>query len=317
MSGPAGLTLRVGLLLAVPPLMWAGNALVGRLLAGTLPPLGMNALRWGTALLILLPLGWSAVSTPARRAQITARWRRLALLGGVGVGAYNALQYLALQTSTPINVTLIASSMPLWMMLVGIALYGEHPRPAQWLGAALSGTGVLTVMLRGELSALGSLRLVPGDLWMLLAALSWAFYSWQLARPAPSLAGEARPAWTWSEFLLVQVLFGLSWAGGAAALEAVWLNTSGAVINTAVPAVSTPVLWAAVAFLAVGPSVLAYRCWGIGVAAVGPAVAAFFANLTPLFAALMSAVLLGEPPQPYHVLAFAFIVGGIWLSSRR
>lgn len=313
MSGPAGLTLRVGLLLAVPPLMWAGNALVGRLLAGTLPPLGMNAMRWGAALLILLPLGWSALSTPARRAQITTRWRRLALLGGAGVGAYNALQYLALQTSTPINVTLIGSSMPLWMMLVGIALYGEHPRPAQWLGAALSGAGVLTVLLRGELSALASLRLVPGDLWMLLAALSWALYSWQLARPAPSLAGAARPAWTWSEFLLVQVLFGLCWAGGAAALEA----TLGAGVSPVVPAVSTPVLWAAVAFLAVGPSVLAYRCWGIGVAAVGPATAAFFANLTPLFAALMSAVLLGEPPQPYHGLAFGFIVGGIWLSSRR
>jgi len=319
MSGPAGLTLRVGLLLTVPPLMWAGNALVGRLLAGTLPPLGMNAIRWGAALLILLPLGWSALSTPARRAQITTRWRRLALLGGVGVGAYNALQYLALQTSTPINVTLIASSTPVWMMLVGIVMYSEHPRPAQWLGAALSGAGVLTVLLRGEPSALASLRLVPGDLWMLLAALCWALYSWQLARPAPSLAGAARPDWTWSEFLLVQVLFGLSWAGGAAAVEATWLATTGAGtgLSPAVPAVSTPALWAAVAFLAIGPSVLAYRCWGMGVAAVGPAIAAFFANLTPLFAALMSAVLLGEPPQPYHGLAFGFIVGGIWLSSRR
>jgi drug/metabolite transporter (DMT)-like permease len=73
----------------------------------------------------------------------------------------------------------------------------------------------------------------------------------------------------------------------------------------------------AVLFLGVGPSVIAYRCWGVGVAAVGPALAGFFSNLTPLFAALFSALLLGDPPQPYHALAFAGIVGGIWLSSRR
>ena len=83
------------------------------------------------------------------------------------------------------------------------------------------------------------------------------------------------------------------------------------------PPVSGPVLLAVVAFLGIGPSVLAYRCWGAGVAAVGPAVASFFANLTPLFAALMSAVLLGAPPQGFHAVAFGFIVAGIWLSSRR
>jgi drug/metabolite transporter (DMT)-like permease len=309
----SGLTLRVALLLAVPPLMWAGNALTGRLLAGTLPPLAMNATRWAVALVILLPLGWSALSTPERRAQIRQRWRALALLGALGVGAYNALQYLALQTSTPINVTLIGASMPLWMMLVGLAFYGERPRPVQWLGAALSGAGVLTVLLRGDLSALTALRLVPGDLWMLLAALSWSLYSWQLARPPASLSGSARPAWTWSQFLLIQVLFGLAWGGSAAGLEAVL----GGAVNPAMAPVSWPVLLAALVFLGIGPSVLAYRCWGMGVAAVGPAIAAFFANLTPLFAALMSLLLLGESPRPFHALAFACLVGGIWLSSRK
>lgn len=313
MKGHPGLTPRIALLLCVPPLMWAGNALMGRLLAGSLPPMAMNAARWVAALLILLPLGWAAVATAPRRAQLLARWPRLALLGGLGVGAYNAFQYLALQTSTPINVTLIASSVPVWMMVVGIVFYREHPRPMQWAGAGLSTLGVLTVLLRGDLSALASLRLVPGDLWMLLAALSWAFYSWQLARPAPSLAGTQRPAWDWAEFLLVQVLFGLAWAGGAAGLEALL----GVLPSAQVPPVSTPALWAAVLFLGLGPSVVAYRCWGVGIAAVGPATASFFSNLTPLFTALMSALLLGDPPRLYHGIAFACIVGGIALSSRR
>lgn len=313
MTRAAGLTPRVALLLLVPPLMWSGNALAGRLLAGTLPPLELNALRWCMALLILLPLGGAVLSTRERRREILARWRPLALLGGLGVGAYNALQYVALQTSTPINVTLIASSVPVWMMGIGIVFYREHPRPAQWLGAALSALGVLTVLLRGDLGAVRGLRLVPGDLWMLLAALSWAFYSWQLARPAKSLMPDARPAgWDWAGFLVVQILFGLLWAGGAAGIEA----AAGVKPTTAVAPVGLPALLAALVFLGVGPSVLAYRCWGIGVAAAGPAVAGFFANLTPLFAALLSALWLGEAPRAYHAVAFGCIVAGIWLSSR-
>jgi drug/metabolite transporter (DMT)-like permease len=70
-------------------------------------------------------------------------------------------------------------------------------------------------------------------------------------------------------------------------------------------------------YVAVGPSLIAYRCWGMGVAAVGPAVAAFFSNLTPVFAALLSAALLGEWPQWFHGAAFVLIVAGIAVSSRR
>ena len=45
--------------------------------------------------------------------------------------------------------------------------------------------------------------------------------------------------------------------------------------------------------------------------------AGFFGNLTPLFAALMSAAFLGELPRAYHALAFVLIVGGIVVSAQR
>lgn len=302
------LTPRVAALLVVPPVMWACNALIGRVLADSLPPLLLNALRWWTALLVLLPLGWGAVATPERRAQIRQRWRPLALLGLLGVGAYNALQYQALQTSTPINVTLIASSTPLWMLLIGALFHGERVRAPQAAGAVLSMLGVLIVLVRGQVAGLSAIRLVPGDLWMLLAALSWAIYSWMLARPAPGLRADDRPTWTWAEFLLVQALFGIAWATVAATGEAVLAPR---------PFQPSAALLAALAFVALGPSILAFRCWGLGVAAVGPAVAGFFGNLTPLFAALASALWLGQPPQAYHAAAFACIVAGIAVSNRR
>ena len=73
----------------------------------------------------------------------------------------------------------------------------------------------------------------------------------------------------------------------------------------------------ALLFIALGPAILAYRFWGLGVQRSSPAVAGFFGNLIPLFTALLSIALLGEAPRLYHGLAFVLIVGGIMVSSRR
>ena len=302
------LTPRVAALLLVPPLMWAGNAVVGRMLADSVPPMRLNALRWAAALLILLPLAWRAFATAKHRALMREGWPHLLARGGLGLGAYNSLQYLALQTSSPINVTLIASSMPVWMLLVGLVRHGERPRRVQWLGAVVSTLGVLAVLLRGNTTQLSWLRVVSRELCTLLRALSWSIYSWMLVRPPPSMQGDARPDWNWAEFLAVQIAFGLLWSSAATGAEVALGAQAGA---------WTAWHWAALAFIAIGPSVLAYRCWGVGVAAAGPTPAAFFANLTPLFATLLAAMLLVEPPRLYHGVAFVLIVAGIAVSSRR
>jgi drug/metabolite transporter (DMT)-like permease len=306
----APITLRLAVLMTVPPLLWAGNAVVGRLLVGQVPPLALNALRWAIALVLLLPLAWPVIATPAARAALQARWKPLALLGLLGVGAYNALQYLALTTSTPVNVTLIAASMPVGMLAIGALVYGQRPTKRDLLGAALSLAGVAVVLARGSWQQLAAVRFVPGDLLMLAAMLAWAFYSWQLARPHPLLAAEKRPPWDWAQFLFAQTIFGLAFAGAAALGEAA-LTEGGGTIHW------SPGVIAALAYVAIFPSLIAYRCWGLGVAAAGPAIAAFFSNLTPLFAALLSTALLGEAPQAYHALAFALIVAGIVVSARR
>src|SRR5690606_8731020 len=120
-----------------------------------------------------------------------------------------------LVTSTPINVTLIAASMPVWMLLVGALRYGERPTRRQIAGAVLSIVGVLLVIARGSLETLTAVRFVPGDFYILAAIVAWAFYSWLLARPPASMRAPQRPDWGWAEFLLVQILFGLLGSGAA------------------------------------------------------------------------------------------------------
>jgi drug/metabolite transporter (DMT)-like permease len=295
------LSLSTSALLTVPPILWAGNAVVGRLVREAVPPMTLNLLRWAIALVLLLPLGRAAF---AQGSGMLANWRRYSMLGLLGVGLYNSLQYLALQTSTPINVTLVASGMPVWMMLVGRLCFKVAVRPRQVVGAVLSIAGVLLVLCRGDWQQLAALRLVVGDLYMILATIAWSFYSWLLLqqKDAPALRAD------WAAFLLVQVGYGVLWsaalAGGEWALEPVHIGWSWPVA-------------AALAYVAIGPAILAMRCWGAGVMRAGPNVGGFFINLTPLFTALLSSAFLKEPPHLYHALAFALIVGGIVVSARR
>jgi drug/metabolite transporter (DMT)-like permease len=276
-------------------------AVVGRLVNGLVPPITLNFLRWVLAFLLVLPI---AAWVLRRGSPLWSHWRRYAVLGLLGVGSYNALQYLALTTSTALNVTLVASSTPVWMLAVGSLWFGQAVSRRQVVGAVLSIAGVLVVLSRGDWTLLLQVRLVPGDLYVVRACIAWAFYSWLLARPAdpPAIRDD------WAAFLMAQMVFGLGWSGLFAAGE--WAVTDAKI------AWGWP-LAAALLFIAVGPAVIAYRCWGIGVQRAGPNLAGFFGNLTPLFAAVMSAAFLRELPHAYHVIAFVLIVGGIVVSSRR
>jgi drug/metabolite transporter (DMT)-like permease len=311
---------RTLLCLTMPPMMWAGNAVVGRLMVGLMPPVQMNAVRWAMVAVLMAPMAWKVWRRPG---EVRARWGYLALIGALGVGTYNSLQYMALQTSSPLNVTLIGASIPVWMMLVGAVFFAQPVSRRQWGGAALCVVGVVLVIAQGQWRTLLQVQWMPGDLLMLAASLAWAFYSWLLAKPPESMVAPRRPAWDWAEFLWLQVLFGLAWAVLCSGLEwsASMPSQQPVPVASAIDAINTwsPTLRLAVGlvFVALGPSIVAYWCWGLGVQAVGPTLAAFFVNLTPIFAAVWAAILLGQHPSWYHPCALLLIVSGIALSSSR
>ncbi|MFQ3198054.1 MAG: drug/metabolite transporter (DMT)-like permease [Paraglaciecola sp.] len=248
----------------------------------------------------MLPLGGWVLR---RGSGLWLHWRHFALLGLLGVGLYNSLQYLALQSSTPINVTLVASSMPVWMLVIGRLFFQTRIAIRQMVGAGLSIVGVLLVLSRGDLSQILAMQWVVGDLYMIAATIVWSFYSWMLTQPGVPIAIRSN----WAAFLLAQVTFGVFWSSAFSSGE--WLITKPQIIW------SWP-LAGALIFVSLGPAIIAFRCWGAGVQKAGPTVAGFFSNLTPLFAALISTVFLGEMPHFYHLLAFFLIIGGIIVSSR-
>ncbi len=285
-------------LLTFPPLAWAGNAIVGRLAAGTVPPITLNLVRWIIAALLLAPYAWRGVMT--HRAALRQHLAMLATMGLLSIASYNAFQYLALTTSTPINVTLIGASTPLFLLLIGACFFHERFRPWQVAGALLCLLGVSFVLMRGEPDRLAHLEFVPGDLYMLAATITWSFYTWLLRKHRPDLPLPV--------LLLAQIVAGVIASIPVAAWE--------------LGRLTEPLEWnskVAWILLYVGtvPSLLAYFVWDRAISRAGAQLPVFFNTHTPLFAAVLSPVLLGESPNGYHGVGLVCIGAGIWLAQRR
>jgi len=287
--------------LTTAALMWAGNAIVGKILVQSSSPVLLNTIRWGVTALILLPFAWRVFGSTSPLWQSS---KRFALLSLLGVGSYNVLLYLALKSSTPINVTLIGASMPIWAIVIGALFYKEQPIIKQIIGAVISLIGVTVVIVRGELERLIEIEFVAGDLLMVLATILWGAYSWMLSHPKES----TERTWPWSYFLLAQVGFGFCWSLGFAVtewqLEYSYFTWSWSTVSMII-------------YVIIGPSLIAYRCWGLGVSGAGATVATFFTNLIPLFTAILSTLLLQKPPELFQGVAFALILAGIYLSIQK
>ncbi len=278
--------------LAAAAFFWAGNAVVARDAVGHIPPLAMSFWRWVIALLVLLPFALPHL----RRewATVRANWRHLLGLSILSVAAYNTLLYLAAQTTTAVNITLISATMPIMIALMARLVLGSRLQWAQWGGIVLALSGVAIIVLLGG----GTGGVNPGDLIILLAVVSWGVYSVLLRwRPLPLHQLTV---------LLVLIMLGLPCILPFYLWE---LGVRGGLTLDADALL-------AMCYVGLFPSVLSYLFWNYGVSTVGPNRAGMFIYLVPVFTAVMAWVLLDERLYPRHALGAALILIGLYLSTR-
>lgn len=274
---------------------WAGNFVVGRAVAGHVPPMTLAFLRWTGASLLILTIAWGALARdwPVIRKNLGL----LILLGVLGSGTFNTLQYIALVDTTATNAAVINSSGPVLIAIAAFLLNRERITLLQALGILVSLAGVLVVMTHGEPENVLGLKLNRGDLIMFTAMITWALYTAMLRRRPPI-----------SALSLAAVTYVV-----AAALNAplsAWELANGAHMETSLAAI------AAVVYTAVFPSFLAYLCFNRGVEIIGGTRAGVFLHLVPLIGSLLAFAFLGEQPHAYHALGFAAIVAGVLLAAR-
>jgi len=287
-------TMRAFLLLGLVMLFWAGNSITGRAVRGDIPPFTLAFGRWLIAVAVLAP--FAARRLWAERAEALAGWRWILALGFLGIVCFNAFIYSGLRHTSAANALLLQASIPALVLVLDRVMFGGRAGALHIAGVAASTLGVAGIVFKGDVSALTTLRLGAGDALILCGVVVWGLYT-VLLRKKPAIASA-------SFLLLVFALGALAMAPLAA-----WEWTQGLQVAW------SPKVLAAFAYVGVFPSVLAYFIYNAATAQLGPARAGQAITLMPLFGALLSALLLGETLEGYHLVGMALILAGIVLSA--
>jgi drug/metabolite transporter (DMT)-like permease len=283
------------ILLPICALSFAGNHIVGRAVAGHVPPVALATGRWALASLILVPLAWPHL----RRdwPQICAHWFILLFLTLLAGGLFSTLQYIGLVYTTALNTALLNSTVPVFIAVACFVLFGDRLSWRQAAGIGISLAGVVAIISKGDTGVAASWDFTSGDLIILANMALWSIYSAFL---------RYKPAIHWLSFGALMSVVALLANLPFLAIE----HASGQVI----PFTTTTL--AAVTYAGIITSIVAFATWNYGVAAIGASRAGVFLHLIPVFGSILAVMLLGEPAGWYHGAGFALILAGVWLAGR-
>jgi drug/metabolite transporter (DMT)-like permease len=284
------------LLLSLTSLFWSGNVVIGRYIAGYIPPITVSVIRWGGAFFILLPFAMRHLLRDWPTIRKHAGW--LTLLALTGFSAYNTMAYYGLHFTTAINGLLLQSVSPLFVALWSFVLFRDRLSARQAAGICVSLTGVIVIVCHGSLEILSALAFNEGDLLFVIALLIYAFYVAAL---------RSRPAIHPLSFLAVGM------AGGAVLL----LPGMALEIAYGQPLVLDYLSVFSLAYLCIFPSIIGYLCLNRGIELVGANRAAPFIHLVPVFGSVLAIALLGERLQFFHAVGYLLVLAGITLATRR
>lgn len=283
------------LVLAATALMWAGNAVAGRLAVGEVSPMALTNLRW---LIAIAVLGVFARRQIAEGLPVLARrWRYVFLMGALGYTLFNALFYISAHHTTAVNMAIIQGSMPVLVLLGALVAFGTRIRAVQVVGTVITLVGVALVAAKGDLSTVLRVAFNQGDLWMIAACVLYAGYTVAL-RNRPNVSGLS----FFGVMAIVAFLTSLPLVGYEIAAGTVqW---------------PTPKGWLILAFIGVFPSFLAQVFFMRGVELIGPGRAGLFVNLVPVFGPFLAVLIIGESFHLYHALSLVLVLGGIFVAER-
>lgn len=276
--------------------IWSGNFIVARVLSNSVPPVTLAFLRWAIAVVVLLPF---AIRPLCRDIQvIRAHLGYLSLTAFLVVTVFNTLIYMAAHTSKALNLSLIAVSSPIFIVLFARLFLKDRFTFRIILGLVSATIGVILLITEGDLSRLMSLTFSEGDAWMLLAAGIFGAYT-ILVRVKPVALSPV--AFLCSTSIL-GLLFLLPWV--------IWELRDVQSVNF-----SSTVI-AAIVYVGIGPSLLAFLCWNEAITLIGPVRSAFVYYSLPVFSGAEALVLLGEPVHFVHVLSGILILLGVIVATR-
>ena len=280
--------------LALTSLFWSGNIFVSKLLIGLVPPYLLNLLRWGIAILVLLPFVYPQLR--GSLSLVKESWRSLSFFGFLGVTIYNAFLYTAAYTTSGLNIAVISTVTPILTVVLAWRFLGEKPGYLESFGFIFGFFGVLMLLSKGSLQNLLNLVFSYGDFWMLTACFFWALYTVFLKKIPPKLNPLL--------FMFFATVFGFI----LATPFTVWEQ-----FNTEVQLQITVEVSLALLYVGIFPSIFSYLLFNYGVRILGSQTASLNAYLIPIFTAIIGILFLNEKIEVFHFISQLMVFIGFCL----
>jgi len=284
--------------LILATLFWSGNFIVGKAASFfEIPPFSLNFYRWTFAWLILAPFTLKEIIE--KKDHILENIKLILVLGITSITIFNSIVYYSLNFTQVISGVLMISTIPVMIIFFSWLFKIEKTNIYQILGVIFSLLGVTIIVTQADLDILINLNFNKGDLWMVVAMFSWAIYSALLRKKKFDL----------SQASLLEVIIT---AGLILLLPAYLIEKAlGFELNVNLPFILT------LSYVVLFPGLASFICWIKGIAIIGPNRAGIFLHLMPIFSTVLAMLIFKEQFMNYHLFGAAFIIGGIFLSSRK
>jgi drug/metabolite transporter (DMT)-like permease len=278
-------------------IFWGGTFIAGRVLAQEVQPYSGSFLRFLVASVCMIPLVriFEGRLQPLRRKQFVAVF----LSGMTGVFLYNVFFLTGLHTVPAGRASVIIASNPVLIALFASILFREERLTlTRSVGVALSVSGAVYVISRGDVAGILQGGIGRGELLIFGCVLSWVSYSvigkivMRYVLPVSAV--------TWACLIGAAVLLPTALFEGMAANLA----------DYSMPA------WISILYLGFFGTCLGFIWYYEGIREIGPSKAGVFINFVPISAVLMSFFLLGETIDASLLIGAALVLTGIYLANR-
>ena len=283
--------------LILATLFWSGNFIVGKAASlFEIPPFTLNFYRWTFAWLILAPFTLKEIIK--KKSYILNNIKLILILGITSITVFNSIVYYSLNFTQVISGVLMISTIPVMIIFFCWVFKIEKTNFYQLLGVLFSLMGVVVIVTNADVNKLLNLNFNKGDLWMVVAMLSWAMYSALLRKKKFEL----------SQISLLQTIIS---AGLILLLPAYLIEMAlGYRVNIHLPFILT------LTYVVLFPGLASFFFWIKGISIIGSNRSGIFLHLMPIFSTIMAMLIFKEKFMTFHLIGAILIITGIILSSK-
>jgi len=274
----------------------ASNLVVARGGVEDVPPISLAFWRWSTVFFLLILFNYKIFS---KKKILLKEYKELFFLGLMGCGVCGAFPFIAGQTTTIINMGIIYTSSPIFIILISYFFFKEKMNLFRLIGLFACLFGVLIIIIKGEYLSLISLKFTKGDLWMLGASIGWALYSIFL--------------FNWKSSLNVFERFTAISFFGALSLLPFYILEQNFVVSTIFD--MKFLFW--IFFAAISPGIIAFILYTYTQKYLGPTTTGFTLYLFTVYGAFYGILFFGETLELFHLYGTFLVFLGVYLVRKK